>query len=88
MFDDLIAVCSRSFSKNSILRAELQSKYKNVKFNDEGLELKGDTLIHFLNGYEKAIVALEKIDEQILKHLPNLKVISKYVVGLDMIDFE
>lgn len=86
MLDDLIAVCSRSFSKNPKLRAELQSKYKNVKFNDDGIELKGNTLIHFLNGYDKAIVALEKIDEQILKNLPNLKVISKYGVGLDMID--
>lgn len=86
MLDDLIAVCSRSFSKNSILRAELQSKYRNVKFNDEGLELKGDSLIRFLTGCDKAIVALEKIDEQILENLPNLKVISKYGVGLDMID--
>ena len=87
MHNDLVAVCSRSFSKNHILRTELQTKYKNIKFNDEGLELKGVDLIKFLTGYDKAIVALEKIDEQILESLPNLKVISKYGVGLDMIDF-
>jgi phosphoglycerate dehydrogenase-like enzyme len=87
MLDDLVAVCSRSFSKNPILRAELQMKYRNVKFNDQGLELKGETLIQFLKGYEKAIIALEKINENILASLPDLKVISKYGVGLDMIEF-
>jgi phosphoglycerate dehydrogenase-like enzyme len=85
---DTIAVCSRSFSKNKILRAELLSKYANVKFNDAGLELHGDALISFLQGQEKAIVALEKIDHYVLSALPNLKVISKYGVGLDMIDMD
>jgi phosphoglycerate dehydrogenase-like enzyme len=83
-----VAVCSRSFSNNPILRRELLARYQQVTFNDAGLQLKGDTLIAFLRGHDKAITALETIDESILAHLPELKVISKYGVGLDMIDLE
>ena len=86
--DDRIAVCSRSFSKNLTLRNELQEKYENVTFNDEGQKLEGETLIEFLRGHDKAITALECVDEKILKELPELKVISKVGVGLDMIDME
>lgn len=35
-----------------------------------------------------AIIGLEMINESVLKELPELKVISKYGVGLDMIDLE
>jgi phosphoglycerate dehydrogenase-like enzyme len=83
-----IAVCSRSFSRNPILRAELEAQYRNVKFNDEGLELKGNSLVAFLKGHEKAITALEKLDDFVLSQLPDLKVIGKYGVGLDMIDMD
>lgn len=84
---DKIAVCSRSFSKNSVLRADLLEKYKNVTFNDAGEKLFGESLIEFLRGHDKAITGLERIDESVLKALPELQVIGKYGVGLDMIDF-
>ena len=83
-----VAVCSRSFSRNPVLRAELLSRYKNVTFNDEGLSLNGDSFIEFLRGHEKAITALEIIDDSVLSQLPELKVIGKYGVGLDMIDMD
>lgn len=81
-----IAVCSRSFSNNPILRAELLARYRNVTFNDAGLQLKGNSLVEFLKGHDKAITALETVSEEVLASLPELKVISKYGVGLDMID--
>lgn len=81
-----VAVASRSFSRHSELRALVIERYSDAKFNDDGLSLHGNTLIEFLSGYEKAITALEVIDDSILSQLPNLKVISKYGVGLDMID--
>ena len=62
-------------------------RYPDAKFNDEGLSLSGDSLVDFLDKHEKAITALEKIDDSILRHLPGLRVIGKYGVGLDMIDF-
>ena len=81
-----VAVASRSFSRHPELRALVLERYSDAKFNDEGLSLHGKSLIEFLSGYEKAITALEVIDDSILSQLPNLKVISKYGVGLDMID--
>ncbi len=84
--DIRIAVASRSFSRNPVLREELFLKYQNITFNDLGRKLEGDSLIDFLSGHDKAIIALEKIEDNILAQLPRLKVISKYGVGLDMID--
>jgi phosphoglycerate dehydrogenase-like enzyme len=83
---DRVAVCSRSFSSNPVLRTELLARYANVTFNDTGLQLAGDTLVAFLRGHDKAITALEVIDQSVLARLPELKVIGKYGVGLDMID--
>jgi len=86
--DARVAVTSRSFSRNAVLRAELLERYENVTFNDEGSSLVGRHLVEFLKGHEKAITALEKIDGPLLEKLPELKVIGKYGVGLDMIDFD
>jgi phosphoglycerate dehydrogenase-like enzyme len=83
---DRVAVCSRSFSSNVVLRAELLARYAKVTFNDAGRQLSGDALVEFLQGHDKAITALEVIDHSILGRLPELKVIGKYGVGLDMID--
>ena len=81
-----VAVCSRSFSKNTVLRTELLTRYAQVTFNDAGLQLAGDRLVEFLSGHDKAITALEMIDDYVLSRLPELQVIGKYGVGLDMID--
>lgn len=81
-----VAVCSRSFSRNLVLRAELLARYTDVTFNDAGVQLAGKSLIDFLAGHDKAITALEVIDESVLAALPYLQVISKYGVGVDMID--
>ncbi|EKD75031.1 MAG: hypothetical protein ACD_44C00251G0003 [uncultured bacterium] len=88
MLKNRIAVTSRSFSRHPLLRQKLLSYHKSVTFNNEGKTLCGDELAAFLAGHEKAIIALEKIDEALLKKLPDLKVISKFGVGLDAIDRE
>lgn len=85
---DRVAVCSRSFSRDPALRAALLERYANVTFNDDGLSLAGDSLVAFLQGHNKAITALERIDDAILAQLPDLQVIGKYGVGLDMIDLD
>lgn len=81
-----VAVTSRSFSRNPVLRSELLNIYEHVTFNDAGVQLERDQLIEFLRGHDKAITALERIDDYVLSQLPDLKVIGKYGVGLDMID--
>ena len=81
-----IAVASRSFSRHPVLRAELQERYADVRFNDEGLALGGDAFVAFARGRRKLITALERIDDATLAALPELEVISKYGVGTDMLD--
>ena len=81
-----VAVTSRSFSKHEGLCKELLKRYPETDFNDSGESLSGQRLVEFLSGHNKAITALETLDEPILKQLPELKVISKYGVGLDMLD--
>jgi phosphoglycerate dehydrogenase-like enzyme len=83
-----IAVASRSFSQHPVLRAELLSRYSDVRFNDEGVALAGRELIKFARGRRKLITALERIDESILAALPEVEVISKYGVGTDMLDMQ
>jgi len=82
-----VAVCSRSFSAHPVLRQELLAQFADVTFNDSGKTLSGNELISFLLGHDKAIIALETIDHTVLKNLPDLKVIGKYGVGLDKLDF-
>ncbi len=86
--DIKIAVASRSFSKNIQLRKELLNEYECVTFNELGKTLAGEELVKFLLGHDRAIIALEKIDETILSKLPTLKVISKYGVGLDSLNYD
>jgi phosphoglycerate dehydrogenase-like enzyme len=83
-----VAVTSRSFSRNEVLRSEMLARYERVTFNDEGLSLAGDSLVAFLEGHPLAITALERIDDSILERLPDLKVISKVGVGIDMLDLD
>ena len=83
-----IAVASRSFSKNPVLRSELQTKYEHVTFNETGRVLEGTELSRFLNGHSKAITGLEVINDAVLSQLKGFKGISKYGVGLDMIDLD
>jgi len=81
-----VAVCSRSFSQNKILRKELIKQFPNTKFNDAGISLNGDSLVEFLKGMERAVLALEYLTEEVIQQLPELKVVGKYGVGLDKLD--
>lgn len=81
-----VAVASRSFSRHPELRQALLERYPNTTFNDAGASLRGDALIAFMKGHEKAITALEPLDAALFDALPDLRVVAKYGVGLDMID--
>ncbi|MBC7952348.1 MAG: phosphoglycerate dehydrogenase [Rhodospirillaceae bacterium] len=83
-----IAVCSRSFSRHPILRGELIARFPHaeITFNDAGLSLSGAGLIDFVRGHDRAVTALECLDEAFFAALPELKTVGKYGVGLDMID--
>ncbi|MDP3541439.1 MAG: phosphoglycerate dehydrogenase [Elusimicrobiota bacterium] len=83
-----VAVASRSFSKHSVLRSELAARFPNAKFNDAGASLKGEELVAFLSGCEKAVLALETVDDALLVRLPELRLVSKFGVGLDSFDLK
>ncbi|EAI9473992.1 hydroxyacid dehydrogenase [Campylobacter coli] len=82
-----IAVTTVAFSKNKYLREKLSSYFKYTQFNDSLKRLDRDELKCFLKDVDGAIVGLDEINEDILKEANNLKVISKYGVGLNNIDF-
>jgi len=83
-----IAVTSKSFSKNSHLRNKLDNIFPNSKYISTEKNFNKDELKSFLKESEGAIIGLDPIDESILKVCPNLKIIAKFGVGLDNIDFE
>ena len=85
---DVVAVTSRSFSKNKTLVEELRNRYEKVILNTDGKSLADESLINFLKDANKVIVGLEKFDATVLDNLPNLKVISKYGVGLNNLDLD
>jgi D-3-phosphoglycerate dehydrogenase len=83
-----VAVTSRSFSRHAVLRQELDARFPGARFNETGESLAGETLRSFLRGHERAIVALEPITAALLEAVPELRVISKYGVGLDTLDLD
>jgi phosphoglycerate dehydrogenase-like enzyme len=84
-----VAVASRSFSRNAVLRQELLARYPRSRFNDEGpTVLSGDALARFLRGHTHAITGLDVLDEAVFSAVPELRLVSKYGVGLDMIDLD
>jgi len=83
-----VAVASHSFPKNQILRRELLARYPDAVFNDTRQPLNGDDLIRFLRGHDKAITGLEVLDDRVFAAVPELRLVSKYGVGLDMIDLD
>ena len=83
-----VAVTSKSFSKNDTLIEELNKYFDDIKLNHGTKKLNDNELIEFLKDCDGAIVALEEINQKVIDSLPNLKVVSKFGVGLDNIDLE
>lgn len=81
-----IAVAARSFSRNAALRAELMATYADVTFSESPGVLDGPSLVELLRGHDRAIIGLERIDDAVLAQVPELRIISKYGVGLDGLD--
>jgi phosphoglycerate dehydrogenase-like enzyme len=81
-----VAVASRSFARNPALRAELSAQYSDVTFTDSPNVIDGRELVALLRGHDCAIVGLERIDDEVLAQVPELRIIGKYGVGLDSLD--
>lgn len=83
-----IAVTSPSFSKNKSLQDEIFKYFPNAKLNLDGSRFNKNELIEYIKDTDAIIVGLESIDKEVLDNCPNLKMISKYGVGLNNIDLE
>lgn len=83
-----IVATSPSFSKNKILQKEIYKHFPNAKLNLEGKRFNKNELKEYLKNADGAIVGLEPMDAEILDACPNLKIISKYGVGLNNIDLK
>ena len=84
----MIAICSRSVSRNKSAVRILKKKFKKIKLNNTNKILKDKELVNFLKGAKATIIGLEKIDKALLDQCPKLKVIGKYGVGTNNIDFD
>jgi len=84
----LIGVTSRTFSRSKVLRGELEKDFINVKYNEDGLHFDDQSLIKFLYDCEAAIVSEDNLSKAVIEELPNLKVVSKFGVGLDSINID
>ena len=82
-----VGVTTVSFSSNQVLLNKLIETGFDIKVNPFGRRLTHEELIEFLKDCDSAIIGLDKINSFVLKKCPRLKLISKYGVGLDNIDF-
>lgn len=89
MTEKTVGVTAVAFSRDKERVSRLQEKFPGkVLINEKLIRFTPDELIPFLQQCDCAIVGLDKITDAVLTQCPNLKVISKYGVGLDNIDFD
>lgn len=81
-----IVITSPSFSKNKLLQKEIFRYFPNAKLNLEGKRFSKEELIYFIKDADGVIVGLEELDNEVLSACKNLKIVSKYGVGLNNID--
>ena len=82
----VIKVISKSFSSNPVLREELRAAFPGAVFNDQGRGYTEEEVIAYFDGADGVVVGLEPITDRVLADCPDLKIVSKYGVGLDNID--
>jgi len=81
-----IAVCEPAFSRHPQLKEELLARYPDATFNEDGRTLAGQGLIAFLRGHDRAITGTQVMNDAVFAALPELKVVSKWGVGLNTVD--
>jgi D-3-phosphoglycerate dehydrogenase len=83
-----IAVTSPSFSRHPDLIKKMNESFDDFKLNLDGTRFTEEELIEYLKGYEAVIVGLDEMNKAVIDALPELKMISKYGVGLNNIDLD
>lgn len=84
----VVGVTAVAFSRDKDRVNALKDAFDaEVLINEKLIRFTPEELIPFLQKCDYAIVGLDKITDDVLTQCPDLKVISKYGVGLDNIDF-
>lgn len=84
----LVAVCPRGLCGYEPFRSAVAREYPSVRFNDSGHRLAGEELVAFLDGAERVVVGVERVDRAIVSRLPSLRVVVKFGVGVDNLDLD
>lgn len=84
-----VLITPRSFGKTSNVPFEMLEKYgyETIK-NDTGKNYTEDELLRVIEDVDGLIAGLDPITRKVLEKGKNLKVVSKYGVGLDNIDLQ
>lgn len=81
-----IKATSTSFSRHPRLREALLADFPDAVFNDDGRKYTKTELIDYLCDADGVVLGLEPVDDEVLAACPNLKIVSKFGVGLDNLD--
>ncbi|MCW3837589.1 NAD(P)-dependent oxidoreductase [Sphingomonas canadensis] len=65
---------------------ELAARYPGTRFPEGRRLLQGDALAEYLQGYDTAVIGVQRFTEDVLSRCPDLKVISLCSAGVDHID--
>ena len=84
----MLAICSRSVSRSKDALNLLKKKFNKIKLNKSKKNLKNLGLKKFIKNCSTIIIGVEKIDKELLDSAPKLKLIGKYGVGTNNIDFK
>jgi D-3-phosphoglycerate dehydrogenase len=84
-----ILVTPTSYGKNDPrLKSDLEAQIFQVTYNPTGKPLTSSEVAALLPGVDGFIAGLDAIDRAALEHADQLKVISRYGVGVDNVDLE
>ena len=81
-----VVVTPPAFCKSEYLKSKLSSLFPNTVYSQKNNYLSESELIGFLKNADAAIIGRDSITKATLEALPQLKIISKYGVGLDNLD--
>ena len=81
-----VVVTPPAFCKSEYLKSKLSSLFPNTVYSQKNNYLSESELIGFLKDADAAIIGRDSITKATLEVLPQLKIISKYGVGLDNLD--
>lgn len=86
MINKKITVATSSFKTQSQLTSRIEKEFREVVYLPSSCS--NEALIHELKNSHGAIIGLSQINHELLVQCPELKVISKFGVGIDNIDFQ